>query len=64
MSFCSLASFITISTSLLHIVHVVLMSCHFECHAFVDKKVKTMTTKKNKKINKQKLALESEQSTS
>lgn len=30
-------SLITISTSLLHIVHVVLMFCLFECHAFVKK---------------------------
>lgn len=47
MSFFSLAFFITFSTSLLHILHVVLMSCHFECHAFVDKKFKT-----NKKMHK------------
>lgn len=61
-------SLITISTSLLHIVHVVLMFCLFECHAFV-----TKWGKKDEKNRKQqrwkkkmfkKLVLELEQSTS
>lgn len=40
-------SLITISTSLLHIVHVVLMFCLFECHVFVKKQEKD--EKKNRK---------------
>lgn len=47
MSNCFPAFFITISTSLLHIVHVVLMSCHFECHAFMDKNLKEKKEQKS-----------------